>query len=253
MKYQLDTIPVWDAYKTDCECPLCVLKKHNEEMYVDSFLGASVMEPDTRVEVNEKGFCATHYQHLFAQRNRLGLALMTHTYMQEVVKSVRETLSSGGESRNGLFARLLKKPQTDSLTPGSRVRARIGKCILCERLDYTIRRYAYTLVHLWSSDASFQAAFAASKGFCLEHLALVCDMAEENLSAKELPAFLDALTVLEEKNLQRVQDELEWFTLKFDYRNQDKPWGNSRDAVERAINKLQGLCVGEDAEIKVKS
>ena len=34
-------------------------------------------------------------------------------------------------------------------------------------------------------------------------------------------------------------------TLKFDYRNKDKPWGNSQDAVERAINKLRGKCVGD--------
>ena len=252
MRYQLDTIPVWDAYKTDCECPLCLLKKQNEEMYVDSFLGASVMEPDTRVEVNEKGFCATHYQHLFAQRNRLGLALITHTYMQEVVKSVNASLSAPG-APSGMFSRLLKKSQPDENATGIQVRARIGKCILCERLDYTIRRYAYTLVHLWNTDSQFKAAFSASKGLCLEHLALVCDMAQENLSGKDYTSFMETLARVEAENLKRIEDELEWFTLKFDYRNQDKPWGNSRDAVERAINKLQGLCVGEEAEIKVKS
>ena len=252
MRYQLDTIPVWDAYKTDCECPLCLLKKQNEEMYVDSFLGASVMEPDTRVEVNEKGFCATHYQNLFAQRNRLGLALITHTYMQEVVKSVNASLSAPG-APSGMFSRLLKKSQPDENATGIQVRARIGKCILCERLDYTIRRYAYTLVHLWNKDSQFKAAFSASKGLCLEHLALVCDMAQENLSSKDYTSFMETLARVEAENLKRIEDELEWFTLKFDYRNQDKPWGNSRDAVERAINKLQGLCVGEEAEIKVKS
>ena len=26
MKYTLDTIPVLDAYKADCECPLCKLR-----------------------------------------------------------------------------------------------------------------------------------------------------------------------------------------------------------------------------------
>ena len=54
---------------------------------------------------------------------------------------------------------------------------------------------------------------------------------------------------LEIENLKRVEKELEWFTLKFDYRNADKPWGNSQDAPERAINKLQGACVGAEAEM----
>ena len=39
---------------------------------------------------------------------------------------------------------------------------------------------------------------------------------------------------------------MEWFTLKFDYRNQDKPWGNSKNALERTVNRLRGRCVGED-------
>ena len=28
MKYTLDTIPVLDAFRTDCECPLCRLRIH---------------------------------------------------------------------------------------------------------------------------------------------------------------------------------------------------------------------------------
>ena len=47
------------------------------------------------------------------------------------------------------------------------------------------------------------------------------------------------------ENYQRLQEEVTWFTDKFDYRNKDKPWGNSQDAVERAINKLRGKCVGD--------
>ena len=45
-------------------------------------------------------------------------------------------------------------------------------------------------------------------------------------------------------NLTQDEKDLEWFTLKFDYRNQQKPWGNSRDALERTVNRLRGLCVG---------
>ena len=48
MKQHIDTIPVWEAYQADCECPLCRIRLKNETMYVDNFLGASVMEPSTR-------------------------------------------------------------------------------------------------------------------------------------------------------------------------------------------------------------
>lgn len=63
--------------------------------------------------------------------------------------------------------------------------------------------------------------------------------------------FLEDLVALQDKNLQRIADELEWFTLKFDYRNQDKPWGNSKDAVERTLKKLQGhAAFGEGTDKK---
>ena len=44
-------------------------------------------------------------------------------------------------------------------------------------------------------------------------------------------------------NLAQDEKDLEWFTLKFDYRNQQKPWGNSRDALERTVSRLRGFCV----------
>ena len=57
------------------------------------------------------------------------------------------------------------------------------------------------------------------------------------------------MKAVELPNLKRIEGELEWFTLKFDYRNDGKPWGNSKDAPERAINKLMGACVGEEAQM----
>ena len=53
-------------------------------------------------------------------------------------------------------------------------------------------------------------------------------------------------------NLSRMEKDIEWFTLKFDYRNQDKPWGDSKDAVERTVNKLRSWCVGAEPNPKEK-
>lgn len=72
MRYHIDTIPVWDAMKLEGECPLCALRRKLELGEVERYLGASVMEPDTRIQVNEKGFCARHHAMLFAASNRLG-------------------------------------------------------------------------------------------------------------------------------------------------------------------------------------
>ena len=69
----IDTMPVWDAYKSDAECPLCELKKRAETASISYFLGESVMEPSQRIEVNQKGFCAQHFKQLYDAGNRLGL------------------------------------------------------------------------------------------------------------------------------------------------------------------------------------
>ena len=69
------------------------------------------------------------------------------------------------------------------------------------------------------------------------------------LPAAQADAFSKAVAAVELPNLKKLSDELEWFTLKYDFRNADKPWGDSRDAVERSINKLMGACVGDEAKM----
>ncbi len=228
IRQHLDTAPVWAAYRADCECPLCLLQAQSEASYVENFLGGSVMEPAVRVEVNEKGFCRHHLDLLYAAGNRLGLALMAHTHMQEMILQLKNAPppSGGGRPRWG------KRPA--SPPP-------IGRsCILCDRLETTMARYEDTLLYMWRTESAFQAAFAQSKGLCLPHYQRLAGRAQEALRGRELEDFLQALCQVTLDNLQRVEEELHWFTLKFDYRNRDKPWGNSRDAVERALIKLRG-------------
>ena len=64
--------------------------------------------------------------------------------------------------------------------------------------------------------------------------------AEKELSGAQLTDFVNAMDRLMEENLQRIQEELTWFVDKFDYRNKDADWGNSRDALQRTMQKLHG-------------
>ena len=246
----IDTIPIWDAYKSGCECPLCRVRLKNDAMYVDNFLGASVMEPSTRVEVNKKGFCPRHFSAMFDSGNRLGLALMCHTYLKETMAAMktdadRAAAEAKGEAAKGLFSRMGGKKSAGIQEAASAAKDMAGRCIICERLENTMDRYVYTLIYMWKKEADFRKAFAESKGLCLPHYAQVLGRAQEQLSGKELAEFVETLTRIEQENLSRIEQEIEWFTLKFDYRNQGKPWGNSQDAVERTINKLRGACVGD--------
>ena len=83
MRYHIDTIPVWDAAKIDGECLLCALQRRVELQQIEYSLGASVMEPDVRIQVNQKGFCQHHQRMLFKGDNRLGHALMLESHLTE--------------------------------------------------------------------------------------------------------------------------------------------------------------------------
>jgi hypothetical protein len=166
---------------------------------------------------------------------RLGVALMAHTYLKQTMARLGEAsqavqsvpVKSGFFTRKAPAAGVDLSPITDS-------------CILCDRLNATMERYLYTTVHLWKKDSSFRSQMKNGKGFCLKHYAALLKAAPEQLNGQELKQFTDMLNEVEMSNLKRVADEIEWFTLKFDHKNADKPWGNSKDALPRTVLKLRG-------------
>ena len=258
MRYHIDTIPVWDAVKLDGECPLCALRRKLELGEVERYLGASVMEPDTRVQVNEKGFCARHQVMLFAAGNRLGHALMLHTHLKETEKRLEKPLEKAQKAAktytdSSLVARLSSKGQAakkELEAAAADMAATAHRCILCDSLNANMDRYVATFFHLYEHDAEFRAKLEASKGFCLPDAALLLERCAEFLPAKLVSPFVELIARLTRDNLSRTEKDIEWFTLKFDYRNQDKPWNNSKDAVERTVNKLRGWCVGAEPNPK---
>ena len=243
MKQHIDTAPVWDSYRQDCECPLCLLQAKVEASNVGYFLGESVMEPSQRVEVNQKGFCAGHFKMMYDAGNRLGLALMTHTYMKQTITELRKIAEqargeAAAEAGKPIFKRLGGQKGAGLQEAAGAVRKIENSCLLCDRIRENMERYVYTVLYMYKHEAEFPALFAKSKGMCLSHYAQALEMAPKHLSGETLKHFVDTLTDIEEKSFDRLEGEIEWFTNKFDYRNQDKPWGNSRDAVKRSINKL---------------
>ena len=128
----------------------------------------------------------------------------------------------------------------------AKLRELTGRCILCDSIEENTNRYAYTLLHLYKNDADFRKAFAASKGVCLRDMALLMEMAQDSLGGRYLADFINDLCAAVDRSLTKMEGDLEGFTLKFDYRNADKPWGDSRGSLERTVNKLRGWCVGKE-------
>jgi len=244
MKYKLETIPVWDAYKEEGECPLCSLSEKAEERYLNFYLGSSVMNPETRVEVNKTGFCPDHYSGLLTKRSNHGLGLMTHTHLEKRMDFLRPFLKKINREASKIAGKTsLAKPKKLGSAIDDLERHLLeheGKCMICDKIEYTLKRYTFTIVHLWKTDGEFREFFRKSRGFCYHHLPDILQMAREILSPAKLAEFCGEIVLLTEKNNERLEKEILWFTQKFDSQNFDKPWGTSEDAHYRTIQKLTG-------------
>lgn len=257
MRYHIDTIPVWDAIKLDGECFLCALRRKVELGEAERYLGASVMEPDTRIQVNEKGFCRAHHAMLFTMSNRLGHALMLESHVdrtRERFKKVAEEAKQAAEqlSNASMLERLKKGAQAkkELEAAADKLRGMVDTCIMCDSIEENMMRYVYTLFHLYQNDTEFRRRFQESKGVCLDHAAMLLKTAPECLKAKEVSEFVDTLVKLENENLDRIREDIGWFIKKFDYRFLNEPWKNAQDAVPRTVNKLRGWCVGDEPNPK---
>ena len=119
-------------------------------------------------------------------------------------------------------------------------------CIVCNAIEDNMNRYLHTFFHLYQNDSEFRKNFAQSKGVCLPHAVQLLKLAPQELPSRELSAFADLICKLETEAFDRIQGDVSWFIKKFDYRFQAEPWKDSRDAVERSVNKLRGWCVGKE-------
>ncbi len=240
MKYRLETIPVIDAFKEDSECPLCILDDKAEKSYVRYFLGNSVMIPEIRVEVNKTGFCSDHLRKLFDAGEKQPLGLMVHTHLMSFIESLKKEqdrigLHSG--TKGGADRKL--RSAVDSYI--SVLKNNNRSCMICERIEKRLKRYSFTILYLWKKEEEFREKLSSSRGFCFHHLIDVMEMGKEVLRGKLLGEWVNTILNLQDKNLRRLEGEILWYTQKFDCRNDDKPWGTSRDVLKRLIQKLSGV------------
>lgn len=248
MKEKIYTIPVNEAYDTDCECPLCELEKKLESESVAYALGAAMMEPDFRMESNEKGYCSKHFRMMFSAQNKLPLALVLDTHLNELRKKIehlKKTAVTLENEKSGIF----KKSGIDKAV--SEISEILGKseksCLICEKINTTMERYIDVLLYMWGQDDEFKAKFNSSKGVCLKHFKILADNCTKTLKGDKASKFIATLIGKEIHELSRIQEDIHKFTLKFDYRNKDMEWGTAKDAPLRTIEKISGY-IGTETE-----
>lgn len=239
MKEKIETIPVNEAFRSEDECPFCYLQRQAEQRAIRYIAGpgASYMEPLIRGKTDNRGFCKVHMKKLFDYGNSLGNALILQTYLVGLRKELAQQLADfSAPPKKALFG---NKPAAES-TLVRWEKDREESCFLCESIEERMERYFATFFHL-IKEPEFRAMVEGGKGFCMCHFARLMDTAAEQLPNSQYDWFYKTIPDLMQKNLDRVQEDLDWFVQKFDYRNTNASWKNSRDAVSRTMQKIQGI------------
>ena len=240
MAEQLFTIPVNEAFEGTSECPFCEMYKNIENSAIEFTLGPSYMEDDNREVTDRLGFCSVHIRQLYSRKNRLGLALMMNTHMNKLLRDLKSAADEGPGEKGGLFKKTTGEPPVVKM-----IHTVESTCFVCQRIDPVFDRYVDTFFYLWKKEPEFKNKVAASKGFCLSHYARLYEEGVKRFGKQEADNLIATLNKVFFENLERVNADTSWFIDKFDHRNADKPWNNSRDALPRAITKVNSEIVDE--------
>lgn len=212
MKEKIYTIMINEAIDEDNGCPLCLIKEKLEQNALEYYMGAAMMEPDVRMETNNKGFCGAHAKKMLKMGNRLSLALMLDTHAIETIDKIKKVRNGG------IFGK--KESEHKSCAVCDRVNEQMGLCI---------SNFAYLL----DSEPDFAEKFIKSEGVCVAH-------------------FYDLYTRLKSKgakllkehtvnSLEKTEKALLGFTKSFDY-NGAPPDKEQAQSPETGIAKL---CAGK--------
>ena len=226
---QIYTIIINESFekceKAENSCPLCAIREKFERDELELILGASMMEPAVRMKTNELGFCRDHYGKMLRAGKKLPVALMLESHFDTVSELVRVNKLLPARSAKGSAASIGKLSET---------------CYICDRINSNFEKVLDNTVYMWISDGEFRRLFSAQKCFCLPHYASLLNAASRGLKTSDFRSFSSSLRAVEEKYVSRVRENLSFFIKKFDYRYENEPWGDAKDAVEKAIALLNG-------------
>ncbi len=227
------TIPVNMAFEKKEGCPFCALFFELEFSELDLILGASMMEPDVRIQTNNEGFCRRHFAKMFTMKNRLGMGLMLESHLEYIKKDIS--------------AKPTILPGDSGVRAAEHIDKLMGSCYVCKRIEDKISKMFVTAVYLWEREKQFRKYLLDTPYICLEHYRTFLRVASRHLPKKLYHDFLSDINSVQTAYFEKLREDVSWFCKKFDYRYDDEPWGDSKDAIERAISFL---CSDEWKSIK---
>ncbi|MCI9148132.1 MAG: hypothetical protein HFG73_07695 [Hungatella sp.] len=239
MKEKLYTIELNDALASDDECPFCWLERKLEQEALQFVLGSSYMESDIRDKTDKAGFCRQHTKAMYDYGNNLGNAWIFKTRLAWLREELKGQMEGFSPQTPALFGKF-KKSEGQECSLSAWIRREEGHCYICGRVEEIYGRVLDTFVHQVKHEKEFLELVKRSKGFCIHHFADLVQVCDKKLGSKEKEQLFPMLFEQMNRELSRMQEDIDWLIEKYDYRNADKSWKNSQDAVQRTMQKITG-------------
>ncbi len=221
MRYDITNIPVAEVFEEKDGCPICRLRNTLENRAVEYITGAAMMEPDVRMETNKKGFCLDHYRQILGQRNRLSVALMLESHLDEMEKQVFAGAPLVGKNA--------KKQAKDAHRTGC-------SCFVCDQMGDAMDKMLATVCRTWEAQKEFRQFFEDQPCLCLPHFSDLVAASGGAMSKKAQPDFAKEASKLAHRYLTELRGDVHHFCEMYDHRNAgSNDWGNSKDSIERAV------------------
>jgi hypothetical protein len=216
MRDTIYTIPLNDVFAPKSGCPVCRLREMLERRCTEYIMGAAMMEPDIRIETNRCGFCPEHLDQLVSQKNRLSLALMLETHLDELLEKHMPAKRRKGE-----------------VSPAE-------TCFVCKEVDGALEKMLGNIAATYIADPAFRELFYAQERYCFRHYDALCARAGEVLPKKQAAVFLTEFSAWMRERTAALRKDVHEFTTLFDYRSAGKPEEERlTSAVPRAVEFLK--------------
>lgn len=224
MRESILTIPINEIFEPQSGCPICRMRDMLEDRAVEYIMGAAMMEPDVRIETNRQGFCKTHFDKMLLQKNRLSLALLLQSHLMELDKSIF--------SKKSMFEGINAKQKKISTVNRD--------CFVCSKIEWGMSRLVQTVFDMFAQSREFRELFLRQEFLCPNHYDMLVFESGHSLDKKYRAQFVEDCSELVKKGLVSLIEDVTRYCNMYDYRNsgKDADWGNSKDAIERAVKFL---------------
>jgi hypothetical protein len=212
-------------------CVICNLLLKAADQFLDNLLYERVLEQETHTAMRRRrGLCSTHSQRAIEFKgSSVSLAILYKTVLDEILTEIKQTSAEPIPKKSGLGQ--LFSTAKDLFSLAARLEPK-GRCVACDAVDESERRYVHALNH-HIGDARMRAAYQGSNGLCVPHFRMVIREANDPILAREIISIQQSMWA-------QLKDELQEFIDKSDYRRGREVAGSEAGSWLRAAMSMAG-------------